>query len=120
MANILVVDDSVSIRQLASFTLTSIGHSVTEAEDGVEALSKAQSQQYDLVLTDRNMPNKNGIELVLDLRQLPEYQAIPILMLTTEADTTKKMEGKEAGLTGWIVKPFNPDELIKLITKVLN
>lgn len=117
MASILVVDDSNSIRQLATFTLKSKGHNIDEAQDGEEGLKKAQSQKYDLVLTDRNMPIMNGIELTKRLRTLSQYKATPILMLTTDSEQDKKLEGKSAGVTGWIVKPFHPDTLLKTVTK---
>ncbi len=120
MASILVVDDSSSIRQLASFTLKSKGHEVQEAPDGKEALTKAKSAVFDLVLTDRNMPNMNGVELTQELRGLPSYKATPILMLTTESENEKKQEGKSAGVTGWIVKPFHPDTLLNIVAKLLD
>ncbi|MBL4868360.1 MAG: response regulator [Pseudomonadales bacterium] len=120
MSRILVVDDSVSIRQLASFTLKSGGFDTIEADDGQDALSKASSEQFDLILTDRNMPNMDGIQLTRELRACDNYKFTPILMLTTESEKDKKVEGKEAGVTGWIVKPFNPDTLIAVIKKVLN
>lgn len=119
MAKILAVDDSASMRQMVSFTLKGAGHEVVEACDGSEALKIAQGQSVDLVLSDVNMPNMNGIELCKNLRQLPTYKFTPILMLTTESAGDKKMEGKSAGATGWIVKPFNPDQLLTTIKKVL-
>lgn len=119
MAKILAVDDSASMRQMVSFTLKGAGHQVTEASDGVEALKVAQGQAMDLVLSDVNMPNMNGIELCAELRKLPSYKFTPILMLTTESTGDKKMAGKTAGATGWIVKPFNPDQLLTTIKKVL-
>jgi two-component system chemotaxis response regulator CheY len=119
MAKILAVDDSASMRQMVSFTLKGAGHDVIEASDGVEALKFAQGQSVDLVLSDVNMPNMNGIELCRNLRGLPSYKFTPILMLTTESAGDKKMEGKSAGATGWIVKPFNPDQLLTTIKKVL-
>lgn len=119
MAKILAVDDSASMRQMVSFTLKGAGHDVVEASDGNEALKYAQGQAVDLVLSDVNMPNMNGIELCRSLRQLPSYKFTPILMLTTESAGDKKMEGKSAGATGWIVKPFNPDQLLSTIKKVL-
>lgn len=119
MANILVVDDSTSIRQLAAFTLKSKGHVCEEAVDGEDALTKAGTAQYDLVITDLNMPNKNGLQLSIDLRSMAQYKFTPILMLTTESDGSKKQEGKDAGITGWIIKPFNPDALLKVVGKVL-
>jgi len=119
MAKILAVDDSASMRQMVSFTLKGAGHDVVEASDGTEALAIAQKQDMDLVLSDVNMPKMNGIELVTQLRKLPSYKFIPILMLTTESAGDKKLEGKTAGATGWIVKPFNPDQLLSTIKKVL-
>jgi len=119
MAKILAVDDSASMRQMVSFTLKGAGHDVIEASDGNEALKIAEGQAVDLVLSDVNMPNMNGIELCRNLRQLSSYKFTPILMLTTESAGDKKMEGKSAGATGWIVKPFNPDQLLTTIKKVL-
>ena len=119
MAKILAVDDSASMRQMVSFTLKGAGHDVIAASDGAEALKFAQGQGVDLVLSDVNMPNMNGLELCKNLRALPSYKFTPILMLTTESSGDKKMEGKSAGATGWIVKPFNPDPLLTTIKKVL-
>lgn len=119
MASILAVDDSASMRQMVSFTLKSAGHEVTEAEDGVVALNQARSGKFDLVITDVNMPNMDGITLIGELRKLPNYKFTPLLMLTTESSSDKKMAGKNAGATGWIVKPFNPDQLLAVIKKAL-
>ncbi|QEP42223.1 response regulator [Ectothiorhodospiraceae bacterium BW-2] len=119
MATILAVDDSASMRQMVSFTLKGAGHSVVEANDGQQALDKAKQGKFDLVLSDVNMPVMDGITLVKNLRTLPDYKFTPILMLTTESAGNKKAEGKQAGATGWIVKPFNPEQLLKTITKVL-
>lgn len=119
MATILAVDDSASMRQMVSFTLKGAGYNVVEAVDGVDALSKAKAQTFDCVVTDVNMPNKDGITLIRDLRALPNYKFTPMLMLTTESGMDKKQQGKDAGATGWIVKPFNPDQLLKTIKKVL-
>ncbi len=119
MATILAVDDSASMRQMVAFTLKGAGYNVVEAVDGVDALNKAKAQAFDCVVTDVNMPNKDGIELIRDLRALPNYKFTPMLMLTTEAGTDKKQQGKDAGATGWIVKPFNPDQLLKTIKKVM-
>lgn len=119
MASILAVDDSASMRQMVSFTLKSAGHDVTEAEDGVDALQKAKSGSYDLILTDVNMPNMDGITLIVELRKLADFKFTPLLMLTTESSSEKKMAGKNAGATGWIVKPFNPDQLLAVIKKAL-
>ena len=119
MAKILAVDDSASMRQMVAFTLRGAGHDVVEATDGVEALEAAKNNKVDLVLTDVNMPNMDGISLIRELRNLPDYKFTPILTLTTESGGEKKTEGKEAGATGWIVKPFSPDQLLATIKKVL-
>ncbi|PPD20957.1 MAG: response regulator [Methylomonas sp.] len=119
MATILAVDDSASMRQMVSFTLKGAGYDVVEAVDGVDALNKAKTQAFDCVVTDVNMPNKDGIALIRDLRSLPNYKFTPMLMLTTESGADKKQQGKDAGATGWIVKPFNPEQLLKTIQKVL-
>lgn len=119
MAKILAVDDSASMRQMVAFTLKNAGHDVTDAVDGVDALSKAKTSSYDLVISDVNMPNMDGITLIKELRTLPAFKFTPILMLTTESTSDKKAQGKQAGATGWIVKPFNPDQLLATIKKVL-
>lgn len=116
---ILTVDDSASIRQMVSFTLKQAGYNVIEAVDGKDGLLKAQSGVAHLVITDLNMPNMNGIELIQALRKEEKYKFTPILMLTTESDDKKKGEGKMAGATGWIVKPFNPEQLLRVIERVL-
>lgn len=119
MASILAVDDSTSMRQMVSFTLKGAGYDVTEARDGVEALNLAKTGKFNLVITDVNMPNMDGITLTKELRTLPAYKFVPILTLTTESSQDKKMAGKQAGATGWIVKPFNPDQLLATVKKVL-
>lgn len=119
MATILAVDDSASMRQMVSFTLKGAGHQVIEACDGVEALGIAKGKSVDLVISDVNMPKMDGIALITELRKLASYKFTPILMLTTESSMDKKMQGKSAGATGWIVKPFNPDQLLATIKKVL-
>ena len=119
MQSILAVDDSASIRQLVSHVLTKAGFRVVLAEDGEEALDYAREHSVDLVLTDVNMPKLDGIGLLKSLRALPNYKFVPMLVLTTESGRDKKMEGKAAGATGWIVKPFNPGQLIATINKVL-
>ena len=120
MAKILAVDDSASLRQMVAFTLQGAGHQVTQACDGVEAVKVAQSQgKFDLVISDINMPNMDGIQLVKQLRTMTDFKFTPILMLTTESAADKKGEGKAAGATGWIVKPFNPEQLLATINKVL-
>jgi len=119
MARILVVDDSASMRQMVAFTLKGAGHEIVEAPDGVVALASAKTGGFDLVITDVNMPNMDGITLTKELRALPSYRFTPILTLTTESSAEKKMAGKQAGATGWLVKPFNPDQLLATAKKVL-
>lgn len=119
MAKILAVDDSASMRQMVAFTLKGAGHSVIDAADGKQALEIAKTQSFDLVLTDVNMPIMDGITLTKQLRTLPAYRFTPILVLTTEAGMDKKQEGRAAGATGWLVKPFNPDQLLATVNKVL-
>ena len=119
MPTILAVDDSASMRQMVTFTLKGAGFNVIDAVDGVDALAKAKTAKVDLVLTDVNMPRMDGISLIKELRALPNFKFTPILMLTTESGAGKKTEGKSAGATGWIVKPFNPDQLLATIKKVL-
>jgi len=119
-ARILVVDDSASMRQMVSFALSSAGFAVEEAEDGQVALGRAQQgQRFNAVVTDVNMPNMDGISLIRALRSLPDYRFTPMLMLTTESAADKKAEGKAAGATGWLVKPFNPEQLVATVQKVL-
>lgn len=119
MATILTVDDSTSMRQMVSFTLKQAGYDVTEAQDGVDGLQKAKSNKFNLIITDVNMPKMDGITLVKELRSTSAYKFIPILLLTTEAGVEKKKEGKAAGATGWLVKPFNPEQLLSTIKKVI-
>ena len=119
MARILAVDDSPSMRQLVKLALSSGGHEVDVANDGVEALQVAEKQQFDVVITDVNMPNMDGISLVRELRRRTNYRFVPLLMLTTESTSERKQQGKEAGATGWLVKPFDPERLLSIVTKVL-
>lgn len=116
---IMTVDDSASIRQMVSFTLKQAGYQVVEAADGREALSKLNGTPIQMILTDLNMPNMDGIDLIRQVRANPTYKFIPIVMLTTESQTEKKLQGKAAGATGWIVKPFKPEQLLAVIKKVL-
>jgi two-component system chemotaxis response regulator CheY len=118
-STILAVDDSASMRQMVNFTLKGAGYTVVQATDGVEALEYARTNSVDLVLTDVNMPRMDGITLVRELRGLPTYRYTPMLVLTTESSQEKKMQGKQAGATGWIVKPFNPEQLLATIARVL-
>ena len=119
MTKILAVDDSASMRQMVAFTLSGAGYDVTDACDGQQALDSAKSQQFDVVVSDVNMPVMDGITLIKELRNLPQYRTTPLLLLTTESSGNKKMEGKQAGATGWIVKPFNPEQLLKTIKRVI-
>jgi two-component system chemotaxis response regulator CheY len=118
--SILIVDDSASIRQMLGFTLRSAGYEVDEAVDGRDGLGKAQRKTYNLVFTDQNMPNMDGLTLIKSLRGLPSYRTVPILMLTTEAADSMKLQGREAGASGWLVKPFDPPKLLEVTKKVLN
>lgn len=119
MANILSVDDSASMRQMVSFTLKGDGHNVIDAADGKQALDLAAKQKFDLVLTDVNMPMMDGLALTKEFANCPLTGLPPILVLTTEAGSDKKQAGRQAGASGWLVKPFNPDRLLKTVAKVL-
>ncbi len=118
--SILIIDDSASIRQMLGFTLRSAGYEVDEAVDGRDGLGKAQRKAYQLVFTDQNMPNMDGLTLIKSLRGMPNYKSTPILMLTTEAGDDMKLQGRAAGATGWLVKPFDPPKLLEVTKKVLN
>jgi two-component system chemotaxis response regulator CheY len=115
---IMTVDDSASVRQLVGFTLRSEGYEVIEAVDGKDALHRLTSAVR-LIVTDLNMPNIDGIELIRAVRATPACRYIPIIMLTTESQDSKKQAGKAAGATGWIVKPFRPEQLLAVVKKVL-
>jgi two-component system chemotaxis response regulator CheY len=117
--SILVVDDSPSMRQLLGATLRSAGYQVIEASDGQEALDYARKNPVDLVLTDVNMPHMDGITLIAQLRTLNHYYLTPLLLLTTETSPERKVDGKQAGATGWITKPFSPQQLISTLERVL-
>ena len=119
MQKILVADDSASIRMMLANTLTSAGFEVKASEDGQIALNCAEDFGPDLVITDLNMPNLNGIELVRALRLKPSFKFTPILVLTTEGQDENKQAGRQAGATGWMVKPFKPDRLVAIVKKVL-
>jgi two-component system, chemotaxis family, chemotaxis protein CheY len=116
---IMTVDDSASVRQMVSFTLKDAGYEVVEAADGRDALAKVNGGSVHMVITDLNMPNLDGIGLIKELRAKPGFKFIPIVMLTTESQDSKKQEGKSAGATGWIVKPFKSDQLLAVVKKVL-
>lgn len=119
MHSILAVDDSISMRQMVIFTLESAGFNVVEAVDGQDALDKARKFDFDLVLTDQNMPRLDGIGLTKQLRDNPKFKDTPILILTTESGDAMKQAGRAAGATGWMVKPFDPAKLIEVINKVI-
>lgn len=114
---ILTVDDAATIRKMVSITLKGAGHDVLEAPDGVDALKVMKGRQVDLVISDVNMPRMNGIELVRQIRS--ENRSVPILLLTTESDPGMKQQGKQAGATGWLVKPFQQEQLLAVVAKVL-
>ena len=116
---VLCVDDSASIRQMVGFTLKSAGYEVVEAVDGMDGLDKAKARSVTLVLTDQNMPRMDGLTLIKSLRALPAYKSVPILMLTTESSDAMKAQGRAAGATGWLVKPFDPQKLIEVVRKVI-
>jgi two-component system chemotaxis response regulator CheY len=119
MKKLLTVDDSASIRQMVSFTLTKAGYELAEAVDGKDGLEKASRQHFDLIITDLNMPNMDGIQMMAAVRKLPGYGFTPILMLTTESQAEKKDAGRKAGATGWIVKPFNAEQLVTVVQKLV-
>ena len=119
MHSILAVDDSASMRQMVSFTLKSAGYNVVEAVDGQDAFEKASGRDFDLVLTDQNMPRMDGISLTKKLRDHPKCKTTPILILTTESSDQMKQAGRTAGATGWLVKPFDPAKLLEVIKKVV-
>ena len=115
----MTVDDSASVRQMVMFTLANAGYEVVEAIDGKDALAKLADFPVDMVIADLNMPRMDGIELIRGLRADQRHKFIPIIMLTTEAQAKKKEEGRAAGATGWIVKPFKPEQLVAVVKKVL-
>ena len=119
MKRILTVDDSASIRQMVNFTLSKAGYEVVEAVDGQDGLGKTGGGKFDLIITDLNMPNMDGIQMITAVRKMPGCAFIPILMLTTESQAEKKDAGRKAGATGWIVKPFNPEQLLSVIQKLV-
>jgi two-component system chemotaxis response regulator CheY len=116
---VLTVDDSASVRQMVRLTLTGAGYDVSEAGNGAEGLSVAKAGAVDMVVTDLNMPVMNGLALIRELRKLPAYRGVPILFLTTESDAGLKQEAKAAGATGWITKPFQQEQLVSVVRKVL-
>ena len=120
MAKILTVDDSKVIRDLVKAVLVENGHDVVTADDGVEGLNATRNEQFDMILSDINMPNMTGISMVSKIRRLEGYEFTPIIMLTTESSDFKKEKAKKTGATGWLQKPFNPDRLMKAVNKLVN
>ena len=116
---VLAVDDSASMRQMVKLTLSGAGYQVLEAADGADGLDKARVHSVDMVVTDLNMPGMNGLAMIRELRKLPAYRGIPIIFLTTESDASVKQEAKAAGATGWITKPFQQEQLVAVVQKVL-
>jgi len=116
---IMTVDDSTSVRQMVKFTLEDAGYSVVEAVDGQDALEKLSGIDVKMMLVDLNMPRLDGLGLIAKVRENPAYKFIPLIMLTTESQAEKKQAGKTAGATGWIVKPFKPEQLLNVVKKVL-
>jgi two-component system, chemotaxis family, chemotaxis protein CheY len=116
---ILAADDSPSVRQVVNFVLTGAGYDVVEAVDGKDALSKLGSTPVSLIVTDLNMPNLDGVGLIKAVRSHPAHRLTPILMVTTESSSEKKQEGRSAGATGWVVKPFTPDQLVAVVRKLI-
>ena len=118
-AKILTVDDSASIRLTTRVTLANAGYTVEEAVDGLDGLNKLKAGEYDLVVTDLNMPNMDGLTMIRELRKLPAHTGVPVIFLTTESDGELKAQAKAAGATGWLTKPFDPESLVKIARKVL-
>ncbi|MFH1135612.1 MAG: response regulator [Pseudomonadota bacterium] len=119
MKTILIVDDAVSMRGLVGMTLRNAGYGVVEASDGRDALAKISGQKVNMVVTDFNMPNMNGIELILALKADPRFKFLPIVMLTTESEDSKKKQGQMAGAKAWIVKPFKPEIMLNVVKKII-
>ncbi len=119
LKTVLTVDDSPSLRQMTRMVLQGAGFQTIEAVDGVDALAKLTGKAVDLILTDLNMPNMDGFELIRRVRASPDHKYVPVVFLTTESQATKKQEGKAAGATAWILKPFNPDQLLAVVKKVI-
>ena len=116
---ILLVDDSASLRQVVAIALKGAGYEVLEACDGRDALKKLTGQKVHLIVSDVNMPNMDGISMVKEIKKLPNYKFTPIMMLTTESDQDKKMQGKAAGAKAWLVKPFQPPKLLDAVSKLV-
>jgi two-component system, chemotaxis family, chemotaxis protein CheY len=117
--SVLVVDDSSSVRQVVGIALKSAGYDVIEASDGRDALSKLNGQKIHLIISDVNMPNMDGITFVKEVKTLPGYKFTPIIMLTTESQESKKLEGQAAGAKAWVVKPFQPAQMLAAVAKLI-
>jgi two-component system chemotaxis response regulator CheY len=117
---IMIVDDSASVREVVTITLSRAGYQVVEANDGQDALSKLGGQKVHLIISDVNMPNMDGIAFVKAVKELPEYKFTPVIMLTTERGDAKKQEGKEAGARAWVVKPFQPNDMLAAVAKLIH
>jgi two-component system chemotaxis response regulator CheY len=115
----MVVDDSASVRQVVSITLKGAGYQVIEACDGQDGLSKLNGDKISLVISDVNMPNMDGITFVKELKKLPSYKFTPVIMLTTESQESKKQEGQAAGAKAWVVKPFQPQQMLSAVSKLI-
>ena len=113
--SILVVDDTRSMRKMVASVLQGAGYSVEEAGDGAEALEKARTRVFDLVVTDHNMPRMDGVTLVRSLRGLPQYDGVALIVLSTETGVELKAQGREAGATGWMAKPFDPTRMLDIV-----
>ena len=118
-ASVLTVDDSASIRLTTRVALSNAGYTVTEAVDGQDGIAKLGAGQFDLIVTDLNMPNMDGLTMIRELRKMPAHMGVPVIFLTTESDNEIKQQAKAAGATGWLTKPFDPDSLVKIVRKVL-
>lgn len=118
-ASILTVDDSASIRVAIKIALTGAGYTVSEAGDGADGIRKANAGKFDLIITDLNMPIMDGLTMIEELRKIPAHSGLPIIFLTTESDAGTKQRAKAAGATGWVTKPFEAENLVKIVKKVL-
>lgn len=116
---IMIVDDSASLRQVVSIALKDAGYDVVEACDGKDALSKLTGMKIGLIISDVNMPNMDGITFVKELKKLPNYKFTPVIMLTTETQDARKQEGQAAGAKAWVIKPFQPAQMLQAVSKLV-
>lgn len=117
--SILIVDDSASLRQVVAIALKGAGYEVIEAGDGQEAIDRLDGRKVHLIISDVNMPRMDGISMVKQIKQMPSYKFVPVIMLTTESQEAKKTEGKDAGVKAWMVKPFKPDQMLNAVSKLV-